>query len=156
LYQEFPAFLKKTAYKNPTDELHTVFQDAWKTDLHTFQWMGGHPENLGFFNDFMAFRREPELSWLSVYPVAEQANGCPPDRAVYVNIGGGIGHQCAEFKKKFPTIPGRVILQDMPHSIANALPTPGVENMAHDFFQPQPIKGELSPLHRSNYLWKVF
>ncbi|GAW24152.1 hypothetical protein ANO14919_137330 [Xylariales sp. No.14919] len=35
---------------------------------------------------------------------------------------------------------GRVILQDLPHSISNALPTPGVENMAHDFFEPQPVK----------------
>jgi hypothetical protein len=94
----------------------------------------------------MAFRRQPELSWLTVYPVAEQAKGCDPSRAVYVNIGGGVGHQCAQFKQRFPDIPGRVILQDMPHSIANALPTPGVENIVHDFFQPQPIKGEFDPL----------
>lgn len=94
----------------------------------------------------MAFRRVPELSWLSVYPVAKQAEGCTADRALYVNIGGGIGHQCAEFKNKFPDLPGRVILQDMPHSIENALPTPGVENIVHDFFQPQPIKGECGPV----------
>jgi hypothetical protein len=35
-----------------------------------------------------------------------------------------------------------VILQDMPHSIANALQTPGVEKLVHDFYQPQPIKGK--------------
>lgn len=140
-YQALPAFLKKTGYKNPTDEVNTVFQDAWNTKLHGFEWFADHPENLAYFNEFMASRRQPELSWLTVYPLTEQAKDCDPSRPVYVNIGGGIGHQCAEFKEKFPNLPGRVILQDMPHSIAKALPTPGVENMVHDFFTPQPIKG---------------
>jgi hypothetical protein len=122
--------------------MHTVFQDAHNTTLHAFSWFSEHPENLTYFNNFMAFRREPELSWLTVYPITEEAKDCnDANRPVYVNIGGGIGHQCAQFKKAYPDIPGRVILQDMPHSIANALQTPGVENMAHDFFEPQPIRG---------------
>jgi hypothetical protein len=141
VYQTLPAFLKKTNYKNPVDENNTVFQDAWNTDKHTFKWFTDNPENLRYFNDYMRFRREPVLSWLSVYPVEQETQGLDPSRAVYVNIGGGVGHQCAQFKEKYPSVPGRVILQDMPHSIAKALPTPGVENMAHDFFQPQPIQG---------------
>ncbi|KAF2683182.1 S-adenosyl-L-methionine-dependent methyltransferase [Lentithecium fluviatile CBS 122367] len=142
-YQALPAFLKRTGYKNPTNETQTVFQDAWKTPLHGFTWFKEHPENLAFFNDFMAFRREPELSWLTVYPVAEETKDHDWDssRPLYVNIGGGIGHQCAQFKEKYPDLPGRVILQDLPHSIANALQTAGVENMVHDFFEPQPIQG---------------
>ncbi|KAI1179302.1 S-adenosyl-L-methionine-dependent methyltransferase [Nemania sp. FL0916] len=140
-YQELPEFLKKTGYKNPTDPLHTVFQDAFKTDLHQFSWLGQHPENLAYFNDFMAFRRQPELTWLTVYPVQEQVRDWDPERPVYVNMGGGIGHQCAQFLAKYPDVSGRVILQDLPHSIAKALPTPRVENIAHDFFEPQPIKG---------------
>ncbi|KAI0421901.1 S-adenosyl-L-methionine-dependent methyltransferase [Xylaria grammica] len=140
-YQVLPEFLKRTGYKNPTDGLHTVFQDAWKTDLHHFSWFSEHPENLAYFNDFMAFRREPELSWLTVYPVEEQVQVWDSERPLYVNIGGGIGHQCAQFLEKYPNVPGRVILQDLPHSISMALPTPRVENLPHDFFDPQPIKG---------------
>ncbi|KAF3763272.1 hypothetical protein M406DRAFT_48948 [Cryphonectria parasitica EP155] len=140
-YQVLPGFLKKIGYKNPTDELHTVFQEAWNTDIHQFAWFVDHPQNLAYFNDFMAFRRQPELSWLIVYPVKEHIQDCRADRALYVNIGGGIGHQCAQFKEKYPDVPGRVILQDLPHSIAKALQTPGVENMAHDFFDRQPIQG---------------
>jgi hypothetical protein len=94
----------------------------------------------------MALRRKPDLSWLSVYPVVEETRSWDPERPVFVNVGGGVGHQCAQFKEKFPDVPGRVILQDMPHSIAQALPTPGVENMVHDFFQPQPVKGKLMNL----------
>ncbi|KAI0543160.1 S-adenosyl-L-methionine-dependent methyltransferase [Xylaria digitata] len=106
-----------------------------------FSWFTEHPENLGYFNDFMAFRRQPELSWLSVYPVHQRTTGWVSDRPLFVNIGGGVGHQCAQFKEKYPELLGRVILQDLPHSIAKALPTPGVENIAHDFPEPQPIQG---------------
>ncbi|KAI0549853.1 S-adenosyl-L-methionine-dependent methyltransferase [Xylaria curta] len=140
-YQVLPEFLKRTGYKNPTDALHTAFQDAFKTDLHQFSWFADHPENLSYFNDFMAFRRKPELSWLTVYPVQEHIRDWDPERPVYVNMGGGIGHQCAQFLEKYPDVPGRVILQDLPHSVAKALPTPRVENIVHNFFDPQPIKG---------------
>jgi hypothetical protein len=133
--------MKKTGYKNPSDEVRTVFQDAWNTDLHAFAWYKDQPENLKHFNDYMAFRREPTLSWLTVYPVEEATKGWDPQKPVYINIGGGIGHQCVQFKDKYPNIPGHVILQDLPHSIEKALPTPGVENMVHNFFEPQPIKG---------------
>ncbi|KAF2280229.1 S-adenosyl-L-methionine-dependent methyltransferase [Westerdykella ornata] len=140
-YQALPRYMKKTGYMNPSDEMHTVCQEAWNTKLHQFAWFKDHPENLKFFNDYMAHRREAEVSWLSVYPVLEQTKDWDPAKPVYVNIGGGVGHQCAQFKKKYPDVPGQVILQDLPHTIENALTTPGVENIAHDFFQEQLVKG---------------
>ncbi|KAI0406755.1 S-adenosyl-L-methionine-dependent methyltransferase [Xylaria palmicola] len=142
-YEALPAFLKRTKYRNPTDELHTAFHDAWNTPLHPFHWFGENSQHLGYFNNYMSLRRQPKLSWLSVYPVAEEVrewDAKDNSRAVYVNIGGGIGHQCKQFKEMYPDVPGRVVLQDLPHSLANALSTPGVENMQHDFFQPQPIR----------------
>ncbi|KAI1323783.1 S-adenosyl-L-methionine-dependent methyltransferase [Xylariaceae sp. FL0255] len=141
-YQAIPGFLKKTGYQDPTDELHTVFQDAWNTPLHAFAWFSEHPEELRYFNAYMASRREPKLSWLTVYPIENEVKDLnDPTRAIYVNIGGGIGHQCAQFKAAHPGVPGRVILQDLKHSIDKALPTAGVDNMVHNFFEPQPIKG---------------
>lgn len=142
-YQEMPKHLKKVHYQNITDHHHTVFQDAWKTDLGAFEWFVHQPEALDHFNQYMAARREAAETWLSVYPVEEETKMWDPEAPVYVNMGGSIGHQCAEFKAKYPHVPGRVILQDLPHSIERALQTPGVENMVHDFFQPQPVKGIL-------------
>ena len=121
--------------------MHTVFQTAWKSNVHQFEWFDKHPDELKFFNDFMALRQRPDVSWLSVYPVEAETKDWDPAAPVYVNMGGGIGHQCAQFKEHFPHVPGRVILQDLPHSINNALQTPGVENMVHNFFEPQPVKG---------------
>ncbi|KAI1089141.1 O-methyl transferase B [Rostrohypoxylon terebratum] len=141
-YQETPAYLKEIGYQNPTDETNTAFQYAFGTKVHPFQWMVEHPEQLDHFNKYMSLRRQAELSWLAVYPVREEAAGLTdPERPLYVNVGGGIGHQCAQFKEKYPDLPGRIILEDLPGTVAQALPTPGVENLAHDFFTPQPIKG---------------
>ncbi|EHL01928.1 putative Sterigmatocystin 8-O-methyltransferase [Glarea lozoyensis 74030] len=81
------------------------------------------------------------VTWLSVYPVVEEAAKWSAEKGLFINIGGGIGHQCAQFKEKYPSLQGRIVLQDLPHSVAQALPTPGVENMAHDMFERQPILG---------------
>ena len=133
--------MKKIKYANVTDHHRTVFQDAWKTELGAFESFEHHPQERQFFNSFMASRRKRVETWLSVYPVEEEIRDWDPNFPVYVKVGGNIGYQCAEFKAKYPWAPGRVILQDLPHSIESALQTPGVENMAHDFFQPQPVKG---------------
>ncbi|KAL9116884.1 MAG: hypothetical protein Q9187_006587 [Circinaria calcarea] len=139
-FQELPSFLARNRYQNITDSTKTVFQDAWKTELPTFLWLPQHPEAFTHLNQHMAARRKGMPTWLSVYPVEQDTKAWKSEAPVYVDIGGGIGHQCAEFKAKYPNLPGRVILQDLSYSIDNALSTPGVENMVHDFFQPQPVQ----------------
>ncbi|KAI1377949.1 O-methyl transferase B [Hypoxylon crocopeplum] len=141
-YQATPDFLKENDYQNPTDEKNTAFQKGWNTRKHPFDLMLTLPGAMDDFHTYMALRRQTDLSWLTVYPVREETAGLTdPERPLYVNIGGGIGHQCAQFREKYPDIPGRVILQDLPDTVARALPTPGVENMAYDFFQAQPVRG---------------
>lgn len=141
-YQATPDYLKENGYQNPTDETNTAIQKGWNTRSQAFEIMLTIPGAMKSFHTYMALRRQAELSWLTVYPVREETSSLvDPQRPLYVNIGGGIGHQCAQFKDKYPDIPGRVILQDLPDTITLALSTPGVENMAHNFFDPQPIKG---------------
>lgn len=60
-----------------------------------------------------------------------------------VDVGGGIGHDVEEFRKKHPGLPGRLIVQDLPETIQQASKASHrIELMAHDFFTPQPIHGE--------------
>lgn len=126
----------------PTDPSNTVFQYAFNFEGPGFSWLLDRPENLRYFQEFMAGRRQTIAeTWLSVYPVEAETKGLEPTHPLLVDIGGGIGHICAQLKQVFPTVPGRVVLQDLPENIAVALPTPGVENMVYDFFRPQPIKG---------------
>ncbi|KAI1133929.1 S-adenosyl-L-methionine-dependent methyltransferase [Hypoxylon sp. FL0543] len=139
--QSLPSFVEQTGYRNPVTETHTAFKLAFHTDLNAYAWLGQNPAQLNHFNTYMALRRKPDSTWLSVYPVAAEASGWPSEKPLYVNIGGGVGHQCAQFREKYPNLPGRVVLQDLPHSVAQALPTPGVENMAHNMLEPQPVVG---------------
>ena len=136
-----PRFLRKIQYGDITDHHNTVFQDAWNTRQGAFEWFAEHPRELEYFNNYMASRRQSGRTWLSVYPVEEETRDWNPEKPVYVNIGGSIGHQCAEFKTTYPQVLGQVILQDLNHSIGNALQTPGVQNMVHNFFEPQPVRG---------------
>ncbi|KAF2963106.1 hypothetical protein GQX73_g10471 [Xylaria multiplex] len=140
-YQCLPDLLKKTGYQTPVDGTKTAFHIAFHTTLDPFSWFAQNPTYLADFHAYHALRRQPDATWLSVYPVETEAAGWPADQPLYVNVGGGVGHQCAQFKEKYPNLDGRVILQDLPHSVAEALITPGVENMAYNMFEPQSVVG---------------
>ena len=81
------------------------------------------------------------MSWLSVFPFEDETADCDSNDVVFVDVGGGIGHQCKELKEKYPNLKGRVIVQDLEHAISRRLEYPGVEGIVHDFFDEQPIKG---------------
>ena len=44
-------------------------------------------DDLEFFNQDMAARRNADETWLSEYPVEEETKGWPADEAVYMSIG---------------------------------------------------------------------
>ena len=146
MYQELPGFLAKTKYQDITDDTNTVLQVAHKSSLPAFLWFIENQKAASNFMEYMLHRRKDQATGWTYYPVEKETQGWSPDATVLVDIGGYIGHQCAEFKKKFPKVPGHVILQDLSGPIARALSTPGVENMVHDMFKPQPIKGIVSGL----------
>lgn len=61
-----------------------------------------------------------------------------------IDIGCGLGHDLAAFHARFPTLPSRLILQDLPvviNCIQDYDLDPDIERTVHDFFQPQPVKG---------------
>ena len=109
--------------------------------LPAFTWLEKRPQAFANFNGYMASRGKGKPTWLSVYPVEEETKGWDPKVPVFVDIGGGLGHQCVEFKEKYPEIPGRVILMDLSQPIDDANQAPGVERYVYDFFLQQPFRG---------------
>jgi hypothetical protein len=80
--------------------------------------------------------------WFNFFPVETKLRVESPSTPLLVDVGGGLGEDLIAFKQKYRTIPGRLILQDLPiviNSIKN-MPS-GVEAMSHDFFSSQPVKG---------------
>ncbi len=86
-----------------------------------------------------------EGDWLDVALFTQETTSFEPERAHFVDVGESFGHQCARLKAKYPDLPGRIVLQEMPEKIKQARPIEGLEFMAHDFFTPQPVKVVYSP-----------
>lgn len=137
-----PAFLRRTSYQDVTDAKATVFQPAYKTDLDTYTWFSQNLADKVALIKYMGLEENTRGRWLDEYPFELVTQGWDPRSPVFVDIGGNVGHYCAKFKERFPNVPGHVILQDLPSTLAHALHTPGVEAIPHDFFEPQPIKGQ--------------
>lgn len=86
---------------------------------------------------------------MDFYDVRSLYTGVGPDDVLIVDMGGNIGHDLSEFKRKWSDAPGRLILQDLPEVIEHAkesnLPS-YIEPMAHNFFTEQPVKGMAIPV----------
>ncbi|KAL4898884.1 hypothetical protein BDW74DRAFT_164359 [Aspergillus multicolor] len=145
-----PSFLQKTNYANPTDGCHTAFQDGYRTDKHFFEFLKDHPIYGEEFNNHMTAYHQGRPSWMDegFYPVPSLTDGLNlrPEDILLVDVGGNVGHDLTEFRRKWPNIPGRLILQDLPEVIAqakwqNEATQRAIEPMGHDFFTEQPVKG---------------
>lgn len=113
--------------------------------------------------------RQGRTPWMdpSIYPVQENLiHGAEtgPEAPFLVDIAGGLGHDLAEFKKRFPDHPGvssfpvlmitllpadrryrnikKIYLEDLPAVIADIQDLdPTIERLSHDFHTEQPVKG---------------
>lgn len=86
---------------------------------------------------------------------AKKVPSTPPhasEKTFFVDVGGGHGHQCIQLGKIYPNVLGRLILQDLPQAIDQLPAIEGVKAQAHDFFQKQPILGQLPTVYRLSKL----
>jgi len=143
----FPTFLRETQYANPTNKDRTGWKHGMKTDKHFFDWAGA-PDNEGYaraFNNHMRFKTWG-LRWHEMPDLMAAIFRDPKlsaDQVLIVDIGGGSGHDLVGFRTAHPDMPGRLILQDLPHAIDSAdndeLSRHGIEASIHDFFTPEPV-----------------
>lgn len=143
-----PAHLKKTNYRNPSDGTNSAFQLGYKTDLHFFDFLKANPERAEQFTNHMSVYHQGRPSWMDdgFYPVPTLTEGTNigNDDVLLVDIGGSMGHDVSEFRRKWPHVPGQLVLQDLPQMIeqAKTMPLhPSIKPMVHDFFTEQPVKG---------------
>lgn len=138
--QVLPDYLAETGYKEIVSNKECPFQKAFNTDQTLFEWMPQHPKHMKSLGHLMALQR-PEI-WVDHFPVLEQLGDFPSaEKTLMVDIGGGFGQQSKALRVKFPELPGKVVVQDIPQTLAAAQPAEGVEFVEHNFFEPQPIHG---------------
>lgn len=139
-------YFRVHGYKCPTDSLNCAFQWTFATNLSYFEHMHQNPERLRDFNTFMSGIRSTRKHWIEWFPVETEigvaSTGVENDTLV-VDVGGGKGHDLERFLERFPQTKGRLVLQDLPRTISSIQElSPGIHAMPHDFFTPQPVKGE--------------
>lgn len=139
--QILPSYLKDHKYQDITNPKDLPFQQAVHTKLTPFEWMKSDSEQMKALGHIMVL--DAVQSWVSSYPVEKEVGDfkAASDSALLVDIGGGFGQHSVFFKNKFPHIPGRIIVQDIPSTLAHAPKVDGIEFTAHDFFTRQPVCG---------------
>ena len=142
-WNNLPAYLKENNYRNPTDSLNTAFQKAHNTTIHFIPFLATKPDFQRFFQVYMSAFDEGRSNWTDFFPVEEEiGKGArqDPEAIMFVDVGGGMGHEGLALKKRYPDLPGRFVNQDLPQIVSDQK-LDGVESMAHDFFTPQPLQG---------------
>ncbi|KAL8784364.1 MAG: hypothetical protein Q9213_004016 [Squamulea squamosa] len=143
----FPQFLRESGYINPTDPRYTAFSLGMRTDQDFFCWLQSHPKDLEKLSSWISIQRETHPSFLDVIDFERDFAPAANDSTVlFVDVGGSRGQQSIVLRERYPSLPGRIIVQDLAGVVADATehPLPGLEKIeleAHDMFKPQPIKG---------------
>ena len=141
---KLPEYFQQAAgYKNPSDINSGPFQFAFNYKGTYFDWLKSIPEQQETFNRMMAITRiDRGEEWFDFFPIQERFGSTSPDAPLLVDIGGGLGHDLAAFHARFPSLPGKLILQDQP-SVINDIKEldSSITRSIYDFFTPQPVKG---------------
>lgn len=144
-WQYLPEFLRKTGHKEPSDGRKCALNMAFRTNEPAFDFLTKNPKFLKVFNSYMTGQREGRQSWLEFFPLTQElVTGFSNEvnAVMFVDVGGGYGHEIQEIKKRYPHLPGRMILQDLPDTINQITAAPDTEAMAYNFFTPQLIRGD--------------
>lgn len=153
MFRTLPAYLKSTAFRNPTDVTNGNFQFWRGAGADMFAYVGTNPLLTADFNDAMECHSRYNLTpWVDIYPTDTILSAAPPNTTtttppLVVDLGGGKGHDLKKFLTRHPALfPGSLVLQDLPAILKDVDPTSlqigpsggAITVQPHDFFTPQP------------------
>ncbi|KAF7718575.1 Demethylsterigmatocystin 6-O-methyltransferase [Penicillium ucsense] len=137
-----PEYLQSHLYRNPEDYAHSPMR--WAVGQSQFEWLATHRDQQARFNSYMASRRQGRPTWFDTYPVSRLLNAKQPlDKSVLiVDIGGNQGYDLAQFRKAYPHLRGRLVLQDLPDVVKQTpCSEPSIEVVSYSFLDKQPVRG---------------
>lgn len=118
------------------------------TDMGFFGHVQREPITAKQFNNHMGVYAQGRPRWMDpgFYPVQEQlieGATISENDVLLVDVGGSFGHDLSDFRQKWPNVPGRLVLQDLPEVVISVKDMDhSIDVMGHDFFTEQPVKGE--------------
>ncbi|RAH70000.1 S-adenosyl-L-methionine-dependent methyltransferase [Aspergillus aculeatinus CBS 121060] len=140
-----PAFLRDTHYQNPEDHSAGPIQYTYHTPMNSFEWLATDKAAHARFHAYVEGVREGQPDWVDWFPVqARILDGCVASASdpLIVNVAAGSGRDMLAFRRKFPDVAGRIIIQDLPAVFQDVHGQDlGLEKIEHDVFEPQPVVG---------------
>jgi hypothetical protein len=150
-----PTYLAKISYKEPTEINVNNYSEADKDGLNFFGRLQKSPAYFEAFTGHMEAWTAWKTPLTEVYDTTTLLEGAKLDDGspFMVDVGGNTGIDISRVLEKHPELPkGSLVLQDLPEVIVNAHVDEKVTTMAHDFFLPQPVKGEKKEIECS---WRL-
>jgi hypothetical protein len=143
-----PDWLRENQYQDPVGVLPTAWTSAMKLEegKHPYQYLAENQWALELAQAHMRIQREGRPLFLDAlnFPTRFGQNTTSSD-ILFVDVGGSTGAQSMNFRKRYPYLPGRVIVQDRPEVVEQAkehIPSSAnIEAEVYDIFMPQPIIG---------------
>jgi hypothetical protein len=141
-----PDLLQSTGYKDPTGVMPTALAKAHNTEKHAYSWLGENPWALKLTLAYMKVQFEGRPLFFDVLDFqARFGTDSTSSTILFVDIGGSTGSQSLNFRQRYPSLPGRVIIQDRPEVVQKAksalASAANIELEVYDIFTPEPIKG---------------
>lgn len=148
-YVGMPAWLKKHGYRNKAG---SPIDTAWGVGKGVQgslwdHWKSKESEYADFSNCMRGYGTHMG-PWYEVYPSEELLKDAG-DKVLVVDVGGSLGHDLIGFAQKHKVAQDKVVLQDVPEVLKDAMSSTAMTIQAHDFFTPQPVKGECCSMRAS-------
>ncbi|KAF9882209.1 hypothetical protein CkaCkLH20_00245 [Colletotrichum karsti] len=154
LFGEMPKILAENGYKNPVDGKDTVFlrTKGHKGDL--WSYFREHPEWGESFNKVQKVSTGKECPWMDIFPHQALVAESEPSLPLFVDVGGGIGHDLMRLYNTYPEAASRLYLADLPEVVASNIVPEAVNKVGYNFFTPQPVKhAKVYYLHHIIHDW---
>ncbi|KAF1357755.1 S-adenosyl-L-methionine-dependent methyltransferase [Lizonia empirigonia] len=147
-----PDYFAKNGYTNPSDARTGPFSFAYQCNGESYFDFIARPgaesaRMATAFNETMALQKAgEEETFVTSYPVSTRlapsssSAASAASRILFVDIGGGVGHQLVKFQARAASLPGTYVLLDLAGVVAQAPALPGVTKLAHSFFEPLPAQ----------------
>jgi hypothetical protein len=139
---QLPAYLSSINYRNPGSDDQSPSPAKFTFGEEFFDHLHKHPIMLNAFNSSMKIQDMAPPPSIPVFPFPERMGNLPDKAVLLVDVGGGHGGYLESWRKAYPDLQGRVILQDLPQVAREIDPSKvSFEIMPHDFFTLQPVHG---------------
>ncbi|KAJ5751597.1 hypothetical protein N7520_008514 [Penicillium odoratum] len=157
LLGRLPEYLKHNGHTVPENPKNGVFQYAYNTESHIYDWFNKNKLEEDAFHQMMASRPSSHGGmWTDYIPdkwiLEKFPSEVHSDEITIVDMGASSGNVLDAVKRRLPSESVRLILQDLEdvtegkHHATSLCQTKkgapeNIEKMKHNFFDPQPVEG---------------